>query len=395
MPTQPVRTHSPGWRRSTDSVKYVIEGAEHSRSVLPLGMADMEVETPAFVMDALRRRLEHPALGYTLATDRSRRIVAEWYQRRWAKAVDPAWVVLMPVGPKAALGMALQAARRLRPDRGRVHLLDLEYAGIHKVAAASGHDVVVAPRAPEPSSTLGPLLVANLLPGDVAILSNPHNPTGTVWGADEIAELSARAASVGACLISDEVHGDLTHRDRTHPVAVGVAGTANNAVVTLGSVGKSFNCSGLAGSYLIVPDEERRRSIVTELDRAGMHEGGLMPLTAQDAALSHGAGWLDELISKLMVNAEIVRDVIGVESPEVVRHVPSASFLYWLDFSRLADPPADLAADLLASTGLYLMDGRRFGASGTSHLRLNFAADEKTVITTARRIADYVRRRRT
>lgn len=208
-----------------------------------------------------------------------------------------------------------------------------------------------------------------------------------------MASLAARTANVGALLISDEVRGDLNHGGRIHPVAVDVAGDARDAVVTLSSIGKSFNCSGLAGSYLLVPHEAMRVSILAVLDEAGMHEGGLLATVAQDAALLEGRAWLDGLVELLVRNRDIVLDVVGEAAPDVVRHVPGASFLYWLDFSRLQIAPSELQNELLASTGLYLMDGRRFGPGGASHLRLNFAADETTITMAAHRIAHYVRSR--
>ena len=33
-------------------------------NVLPLWVADMDLDTPSFIVDALKKRLEHPILGY-------------------------------------------------------------------------------------------------------------------------------------------------------------------------------------------------------------------------------------------------------------------------------------------------------------------------------------------
>ena len=54
-------------RRGTGSVKYEMLKEMFGREdLIPLWVADMDFETPPFIMDALRRRLEHPVLGYSV-----------------------------------------------------------------------------------------------------------------------------------------------------------------------------------------------------------------------------------------------------------------------------------------------------------------------------------------
>lgn len=57
-------------RRGTDSVKW--DGAKNvwgRDDLLAMWVADMDFRTPPFVMDALRKRLEHEVLGYTFACE--------------------------------------------------------------------------------------------------------------------------------------------------------------------------------------------------------------------------------------------------------------------------------------------------------------------------------------
>jgi len=54
-------------RRGTGSFKYdnLKEFFGHD-NLVPLWVADMDFRTPGFIIDALRQRLEHPVLGYTM-----------------------------------------------------------------------------------------------------------------------------------------------------------------------------------------------------------------------------------------------------------------------------------------------------------------------------------------
>ena len=49
-------------RRGTNSYKW---DTPEEENVLPMWVADMDFRTPPFVMEALRKRLEHEVLGYT------------------------------------------------------------------------------------------------------------------------------------------------------------------------------------------------------------------------------------------------------------------------------------------------------------------------------------------
>ena len=57
-------------RRGTDSVKWDgVKSVWGRDDLLPMWVADMDFRTPPFVMEALRKRLEHEVLGYTSACE--------------------------------------------------------------------------------------------------------------------------------------------------------------------------------------------------------------------------------------------------------------------------------------------------------------------------------------
>ena len=54
-------------RRGTGALKTdALEARYGKADLLPLWVADMDFETPPFIIEALRKRLEHPILGYTI-----------------------------------------------------------------------------------------------------------------------------------------------------------------------------------------------------------------------------------------------------------------------------------------------------------------------------------------
>jgi cysteine-S-conjugate beta-lyase len=363
-------------RSGTRSIKWATAGAEHDPHRIPLGVADMDLPGLPALHRALRDRLAHPALGYSHPDPRSRDLVVSWYRQRHGAEIDPEWIVQLPFGPRPAIRFLLDT---LGP-RGPVLAPAPEYGGFAQVARAAG-----LPYEPVPLERGGP--AGFRLPveefearaarsGATAIvLSSPHNPTGRVWDAGELQRLARAAAGAGTVLIADEVHGDLAHGPRPHPVAVHAVGPALAPhTVTVHSPGKTFNISGLADALALVPSPELRARLVRTLEGSGFFAGGrLLGMIAQDAAYAHGGPWVDRLTAYLRGNRDVAAEALAAV-PGLLTCVPEASYLLWLDASALGPAPGGSPrAALLAEAGIDLQDGTAFGHAGEGHLRLNFA----------------------
>lgn len=96
-------------RRGTNALKYDSLKERFGRDdLLPLWVADMDFETPSFILDALRRRLDHPVLGYShLPQDYWPRI-ADWIAAHHDWHPDPSWMCFIP-GIVKGIGMVVQA----------------------------------------------------------------------------------------------------------------------------------------------------------------------------------------------------------------------------------------------------------------------------------------------
>ncbi|MET8624130.1 aminotransferase class I/II-fold pyridoxal phosphate-dependent enzyme [Kitasatospora sp. NPDC004669] len=333
--------------------------------VIPMGLADMDLPGPPAVAEALERRARHRAYGYTVCDPAGRTLVADWYRARHGVAVDPDWVLLLPCGPRTALRLLLDTLHPQAP----VLFPTPEWGGFTQLCRAAGIDQreLRLPLGPD-----GYRLPDGPLPRPTAavLLSSPHNPSARVWPATELRALAERAAEADALLVSDEVHGDLTHPGHVHPVAVTTVDPAvRHRTVTLNSVGKTFNCSGIPSSFALVPDPALRARLTDTLAGYGLWEGGLLEQTVQQAALREGGPWLDALLAHLAAARDRLTEHLG----PAVRSAPQASYLLWLDAAALGLPPATARRALLERCGLEASDGADFGPGGSGALRLNYA----------------------
>ncbi len=179
------------------------------------------------------------------------------------------------------------------------------------------------------------------------------------------------------------MHGDLTHPGHVHPVAVTTADPAHrHLVVTLNSVGKTFNCSGIPSSFALVPDPGLRARFADALAGYGLWEGGLLEQTVQQAALREGGPWLDALLVHLATARTRLTALLG----PAVRSAPQASYLLWLDAAALGLPPQDARRALLERCGLEASDGAEFGPGGRGSLRLNYALPGSVLTTVLERL---------
>jgi N-succinyldiaminopimelate aminotransferase len=86
----------------------------------------------------------------------------------------------------------------------------------------------------------------------VLLLNTPHNPTGTVFGAQELAVIADIAVSGGLYVISDEVYEHLTFDGLSHVPIATLPGMAERTV-TIGSAGKMFSVTGWKIGWACAP----------------------------------------------------------------------------------------------------------------------------------------------
>jgi N-succinyldiaminopimelate aminotransferase len=86
------------------------------------------------------------------------------------------------------------------------------------------------------------------------IVNSPHNPTGTVLSAAELAAIAQVAVAADLLVITDEVYEHLVYDDRRHLPLAGFDGMAERTI-TISSAAKMFNCTGWKIGWACGPAE--------------------------------------------------------------------------------------------------------------------------------------------
>lgn len=70
-------------RENTNAEKYVLrQKLFGTEDVLPAWVADMDIDTPHFVLEAVKKRLEHPVMGYEEVSEGAFAAQIAWMQKR-------------------------------------------------------------------------------------------------------------------------------------------------------------------------------------------------------------------------------------------------------------------------------------------------------------------------
>ena len=84
-------------RRGTGALKYdALQERYGDASLTPMWVADMDFETPAFITDALKARLEHSLFGYTVEPQEYWPTVMEWISARHGWQTEREWFCYIP-----------------------------------------------------------------------------------------------------------------------------------------------------------------------------------------------------------------------------------------------------------------------------------------------------------
>jgi len=365
------KSQVPAWiadRRCTDSLKWSGFNKSH---VLPLWVADMDFRSAQPVIDALHRRVEQGVFGYAAESDEAAEAVIEWLRARHGVQIDPDWLVWMP-GVVPAIHVACRAFAA--PQEG-VFTFTPVYPPFLWSPEASGRRTVTAPL--KFTSTRYDIdfdAFKAALSDDtrVVLLCSPHNPVGRVWTRDNLLQIARICLERKIVLCSDEIHCDLLLDPSVrHIPTLSLSDEIAQNTVTLMSAAKTFNLPGLNCGFAIIPNPALRKPF-KEAAKGIVPHVNLFGYASTRAAYSEGLPWLEEILSYLRHNRDLLTDAVNSGMQPLTMNAVEATYLAWIDCRKLnaANPRA-----LFERAGVGLMDGAAFGAPG--FVRLNFACSRE------------------
>lgn len=359
-------------RRGTESVKWDAVSERWGRNdLLPMWVADMDFRTPPFVMEALRKRLEHEVLGYTFACEEWYTSITNWLQNRHGWKVKREELTFMP-GIVRGLAFAIQCFT----EKGdKVMVMPPVYHPFFLVTEKNKREVVYSPLVLRDGQYYIDFdrFRKDIQGCKLLILSNPHNPGGRVWTREELEQIAEICYESKTLVISDEIHADLTLPPYQHITFALVSEKARQNSLVFMSPSKAFNMPGLASSYCIIENKEICRCFQEYMEASELSEGHLFAYLSVAAAYSNGTEWLDQVLAYIQSNIDFTDAFLSEYIPDIKMIRPQASYLVFLDCRTLGLNQKELVDLFVDGAHLALNDGTMFGKEGEGFMRLNVA----------------------
>ena len=376
-------------RFGTDSVKWDgVEGRWGRKDLMPMWVADMDFRTAPFVIEAIRKRLEHEVLGYTFACKEWAESIINWIQIRHGWKVTPEMLTFAP-GIVRGLALAIQCFT----EKGdKVMVMSPVYHPFFQVTQKNGREVVFSSLVlSEGQYHIDFDRFRKDVEGcKLLILSNPHNPGGRVWTKEELEQIADICFESGTLVISDEIHADLTLPPYKHTTFATVSEKARMNSLVFMSPSKAFNMPGVASSFAVIENEDICRQFQAYMEAGEFSEGHVFAYLSVAAAYSHGTEWLDQALDYILENINFTEKFLNEQIPSVSMIRPQASFLVFLDCRKLGlsqEALNDLFAD---KAHLALNDGTTFGKEGEGFMRLNVACPRSVLENALTQLRDAV-----
>ena len=337
-------------------------------------------------MTILCRRCEHEVLGYTMPSEGYWQAVEGWLGRRYGINTTKGELHFIP-GIVAGIAYALLC---LTNPGDKVLVTTPVYPPFLNLPKESGRMLVCSQLKIENGCFAIDFddFERKAEGCKVFIMSNPHNPAGTVWGADVLRHIADICKRHNVLVISDEIHADLTLPPHKHLSYITVSDDARSNSITFMAPSKTFNIAGLGSSVCYIADEALRKRFFGWLDALGVAGGNIFAFTAAEAAFANGEEWLKQMLDYLKGNVFALQAFLNDRLPKVKAVLPEASYLAWLDFSDYGIPHKELADKLINEARVALNDGTTFGGSDYECcFRINLGCPKSMLLDALNRIA--------
>ncbi|MEA3227433.1 MAG: PatB family C-S lyase [Campylobacterota bacterium] len=361
-------------RDNTNAEKYRLRKKLFGREdIEPVWVADMDIDTPQFVLDSVSERLKHPIVGYEEVPDSAFLAQIEWmkkehnisfkledmiYSHSVVSSMSVAIEAFSEVGDKVIVQTpvyppffhsVLKHKRTLlknplKQDEEGVYSFDIE-----DLKSKIDKDT------------------------KLLLLCSPHNPVGRVWKREELEEILALCLEHNIVVFSDEVHSDLVYTPHKHIPFTSLNEQAREITVSAMGVGKTFNMAGFAMSSVVITNKELRDKFLTIYERIHFAQGTVLSHVAFESAYKDGKEWLEQLKKHLYGNYEMLQELLKNYSSSIKITPIEATYLAWLDCRGMNLGDKELRVFFIKEAKLGLNAGIGFGREGSGFMRLNFA----------------------
>ena len=346
-----------------------LSGKYEEEDFIPMWVADMEFGIAPEIIDAMKKRLEHPLLGYSRVADPTYSLVFQQWcidNYGWkpelehlvnAKGVIPALYDLIghicKQDEKVLIITPSYAFFKHGVDFNDLTLVCSDLIEVDGMFHIDMDDI--REKSADEKCVLG-------------IFCNPHNPTGKVWSKKELLELGEVCLANNLTIVSDEIHCDLVRKNTTFTPMASLFPNSDK-IITCMAPSKTFNLAGNMFANIIIPNDALRKTY----NEKYLPVENPLSIVAAQAAYSDGHAWLDQLTDYLDANFKYLKAELDAYLPLAKFAIPDATYLAWVNVNAYFTDDENLTLFFARNSGVLLEGGDMFVANANGYIRLNLA----------------------
>ncbi len=357
-----------------------------NEDLIRMWIADMEIATPDFVIDAVKKRLDKKIFGYSKVFDPEYfEVLNNWCKRRYDWSFQKNELVMSDGIVNAIYELVEYITKpdekilfftpSYPPFKGAAEHNSREYV----CSALENHDNYYTINFEDFEKKCADSKTTLL------ILCNPHNPTGRAWNKSELEKISEIVKKYNLWIISDEIHCDLTRLNVKH-IPMGKIMTDYEKLITCIAPTKTFNIAGFMISNIIIRSDKLRN-----IWKIRHHDSdNPLSIAASQAAYKNGDLWLDSLRKYLDENFKFIEKYLSENIKKAKFKIPEATYLAWLDLREYFTPDENITEFFAANAGVLLEDGKMFVENADGFVRLNIACPKSILAEAMKRISNVI-----
>ena len=234
--------------------------------VIPMWVADMNFPTVPSVISSISERLKHPHFGYFLKREEYFQAIIDWHKTRHGTNDLSKEFIGYENG---VLGGVVTALNVFCSKGDKVLVHSPTYIGFTHILEDNGYKIIHSDLKKDEKGIyrmdfedMEKKIKEHKI--HATIFCSPHNPCGRVWEKEEIVKAMEIFEKYNVYIAADEIWSDLILYNNKHTPTQSVSDYAKNHTVALYAPSKTFNLSGLIGSYHIIYNKYLRDRVEKE-----------------------------------------------------------------------------------------------------------------------------------
>jgi len=338
----------------------------------PMWVADMDFQTPDFVINDLKKRLEHEILAYSIQPYDFNESIKNWISKHHQWEIEKKWIQFTP-GVVPALAASVMSFTN---PGDKIIIQTPVYFPFPTTIANNGRQVVINQLKYENGEyTIDFENFEKNIDSrtKMFMMCNPHNPVGRVWTREELTKLANICLKHNLLIISDEIHADLVMPGFKHIPIASLSPEIANITITTYSASKTFNLAGTSTAVAIISNPELRKLLINKLDDWHVLQGNIFGIIATASAFKNGENWHNQLINYIYENYLFLKEFFESNIPQIKIIKLEGTYLVWLDCKAMNLNDEDLNKFFIEKPKLGLNMGKMFGIGGEGFMRMNIA----------------------